>query len=203
MKTSLLSIFLLLFSSLIFGQEDTVTVIAIKANLRGTPNSQGIVVTTVNSGEKFELITRKGAWFLVQTPKYVGWIHGNAIRLETVEDLLKEVDEVLGRKPKQPNTNTPQKTTKPVTKGEPLFQKEYVGDYGNPTVHIKNDAGLTVTLIFGGVKYILLAGETKSITIEPGNYEYHASAPGVYPTSGVENYEAGYRYSWRFYITQY
>jgi len=60
-----------------------VTVITEEANLRGTPTSAGEILAVVEEGDRFRLIEKKGAWYLVQTPAYVGWLHGNTIRLET------------------------------------------------------------------------------------------------------------------------
>jgi uncharacterized protein YgiM (DUF1202 family) len=81
MKIFHLIIFLIIFSVAVFAQ--TVIVITDKANLRGTPNQEGIVVTEVSSGEEFDLIKQQGSWFLVQTPKYAGWLHGNTVKLGT------------------------------------------------------------------------------------------------------------------------
>ena len=62
--------------------QETVTVFISKAVLRGTPAANGEVVTTVKLHETLEVITRRGGWYLVQTPKHVGWINVSAIRLE-------------------------------------------------------------------------------------------------------------------------
>jgi hypothetical protein len=196
------------FLCLIFGVpvlcQEKVSVTAIKANLRGTPSSDGIIVTTVSQGEKFELIINKGAWYLVQTPKYVGWIHGNAISID-----YSELDAYINRQVREmglvqdsPN-QIPRKTNKPPTTNSSPFQEEYVGGNVNPTIEIKNEADRTVTLILGGAKFVIGAGRTQSITLEPGNYEYFASAPGVNSLSGIKAYKVGYNYSWVFYISRY
>lgn len=57
------------------------TVISEKANLRGTPSSKGHIVTTVDQGDALTILKVQGAWYLVETSDYVGWIHGNTIRL--------------------------------------------------------------------------------------------------------------------------
>lgn len=67
---------------------------------------------------------------------------------------------------------------------------------------LKNDADRRVTLVFGGVTYILESGQTISITVEAGNYEYKATAPRATPLSGVERYKVGHTYTWRFYISR-
>lgn len=55
-------------------------VISENANLRGTANQNGKVVTVLSSGTSVEVIKQSGAWFLVQSDTYVGWIHGNNIK---------------------------------------------------------------------------------------------------------------------------
>jgi uncharacterized protein YgiM (DUF1202 family) len=111
MKIFHLIILLIIFSVAVFAQ--TVIVITDKANLRGTPNQDGIVVTEVSLGEEFELIKQQGSWFLVQTPKYVGWLHGNTIKLGTtyragqLELIRGELQDVT---PKRKSTKT--KTSK-------------------------------------------------------------------------------------------
>lgn len=60
----------------------SVTVIVERANLRGTPSQNGAVVEEVAQDSVFELLKRRGAWFLVQTETYTGWLHGNTIRID-------------------------------------------------------------------------------------------------------------------------
>jgi hypothetical protein len=60
----------------------TATVIAVNANLRGTPSESGKVVQVVPQNTKLEVFKQKEAWFLVQAPEYVGWMHGNTIKLD-------------------------------------------------------------------------------------------------------------------------
>jgi hypothetical protein len=81
MKTLFAFAFSLLLFTSIHAQTRTVTVISEKANLRGTPSASGAVVEQVAKDEVFELIKSNGAWYLVQTPRFVGWINGNTIKL--------------------------------------------------------------------------------------------------------------------------
>lgn len=192
-----------------FAQE-TVTVISIKANLRGTPTTSGIVVTTVNKGENFGLIKEESPWFLVQTPTYVGWLHGNSIRKD--DNLLPEpsgTERTRMFPPYQaPVTSPPQDlainkvprtTTKPLTAGESPFKTEYVG-VDNTIIRITNSADRALNLTIGGVKYVIAKDDERTIEAEGGNYEYFASAPGVIPASGVKSFAKGYKYTWNFYI---
>lgn len=78
---------LLLSWNLIAQKSRYVTVISEKANLRGNPTTAGELLTVVEEGDRFRLIETRGAWYLVETPPYVGWLHGNTIRLETTAAL--------------------------------------------------------------------------------------------------------------------
>ncbi len=64
----------------VLGQTKAV-VIATNANLRGTPDGAGAVIAIVSATTTVEVYKQKGPWFLVQSPDYVGWIHGDTIRL--------------------------------------------------------------------------------------------------------------------------
>lgn len=66
----------------VWGQSSA-TVIAIKANLRGTPRAKGKIITTVKKDEAVEVISKNGAWYLVQTVDFVGWINGNSISMDS------------------------------------------------------------------------------------------------------------------------
>ena len=150
MKKISILLLILLFHIPVFCQ-DRVTIISIKANVRGTPDNQGIVVTTVDKDENFELIKQKGAWFLIQTPKYVGWIHGNSIEIDKNKtfDYQKEMDKILG------NANSekkpiPKTTAILETQGDSTFKEEYIGGY-TPEIQVKNDSTKTIKLIFGGI----------------------------------------------------
>ena len=64
----------------VWGQSSA-TVIATKANLRGTPSVRGKIVTTVKKDDTVDVISKRGAWYLVQTIDSVGWITGNSISI--------------------------------------------------------------------------------------------------------------------------
>jgi hypothetical protein len=180
---------------------EKVIVTAFRANLTGTPTSLGAVVTTVSKGERFDLIKEEGAWYLVQTPVYVGWLHRNTIEKEPaapVTDFDKLYDKYI-RQPEQPSR--PKTTTKPLSTGDTPFKSEYVGiDY--TIIRIVNNANRTLNLTFGGLKYVIPNGEERTIEADGGNYEFFASAPGVRSASGVKTFSKGYKYSWTFYIVR-
>lgn len=67
---------------------------------------------------------------------------------------------------------------------------------------IKNNSNKNATINVGSSSYKFKPHETRTIKdIKPGNYKIMASAPGVIPYVVIDNVEAGYEYSWEFYIT--
>lgn len=83
-KIMLFLVFTLTLSIVAYSQK--AKVIAENANLRGTPSGSGKVIDTVSQNTALEVIKQKGAWFLVQTTDYVGWINGNTIELTDTKD---------------------------------------------------------------------------------------------------------------------
>jgi hypothetical protein len=176
----------------VFGQE-TVSVIAIKANVRGTPSNNGKIVTTVTKNSTYELLKEKAPWYLIQTDDYAGWIHGNSISLESVDftALDKYIDDIT----------KPKTTSKPITGGDSPFQSEYMGGE-TTTIRVFNQTDRLLTLKFGGVTYSVKGGEDRLFEVDGGRYEYFASVPRAYPISGVKEFGKGYVFSWRFYIVR-
>jgi hypothetical protein len=189
MKNLAIAVLLLFTVSTTLAQESGV-VTAVKANLRGTPSTSGVVVTTINYGDTFELVKDKAPWYLVQTPTYVGWIHGSVFSFGTEPPAPD-----AAREPVVPMT-----TTKEVSGGS-YFETEYVGG-SQPSISVTNSTDRVLTFVFGGVKYTVTAGGSREIEVNEGRYEYTASVPGARPTGGVENFKRGVRYIKRFYITR-
>jgi len=94
-KLLFITSFIFAFSISVFAQ--SATVIGDKANLRGTPNEQGKVVNTVSRNTSIEVIKQSGVWFLVQTAEYVGWMHGNTIKLDSALTVQTVENVVLPR----------------------------------------------------------------------------------------------------------
>jgi hypothetical protein len=109
---------LLLLSVVATAQTRTVTVISEKANLRGTPSVNGEVVQEVSRDEVFELVTSKGPWFLVQTPRFVGWVHGNTIKLTPASP-------IIGESPPKSTATRPQKSSGSSSSGSDTYINTY------------------------------------------------------------------------------
>lgn len=75
------------------------TVIAENAKLRGTPSERGKVVSVLEQDTSVEVIKQRSAWFLVQSTDYVGWLHGNTIRLTSSS--VDKLNESLTTTPRQ------------------------------------------------------------------------------------------------------
>lgn len=67
-------------------------------------------------------------------------------------------------------------------------------------VKIFNNTRKTLTLKMNTELYYFSPYETKNISLNPGEYDFRASAPGVVPYIGTENLYSNQGYSWQFYI---
>ena len=115
MKKIVLVLGVLLATALTLSAQQ-VTVISEKSNLRGTPSSNGKVVSEVSLGQVFDVIKQAGGWFLVQTPDYVGWIHGNGLKLLVAEQPINVSSVAPEREPEPARplvTRTPPPTYTP------------------------------------------------------------------------------------------
>jgi uncharacterized protein YgiM (DUF1202 family) len=70
----------------------------------------------------------------------------------------------------------------------------------NPEIEIFNNTLLTLTLKLNSETYIFSSKQKRTITLNPGTYNYRASAPGVIPNIGTEFMESNMGYTWQFYI---
>jgi hypothetical protein len=72
----------------------------------------------------------------------------------------------------------------------------------NPEIEIFNNTSLTLTLKLNSEAYNFPPQQKRTLTINPGTYNYRASAPGVIPNIGTEYMESNMGYSWEFYIVR-
>ncbi len=86
-------------------------------------------------------------------------------------------------------------------KGEMFRPTKRVGyTYSPPTVNVKNNTNLTLTLVLNGTKYSFKPYGSQTITLQAITYDFRASAPGVIPLAGKKDFELGYDYDWEFRI---
>ena len=83
------------------------------------------------------------------------------------------------------------------------FQVESINQTSKTAeVTLKNDADVTATITFGSLKYKVGPKQSKTIKdLKPGRYKCTVSSPGIIPYVGTEKVEAGYVYTWSFYIS--
>jgi len=147
------------------------------AKVRREPSVKSESVGTLKKGAVVIVEEAKAPWYRISTDTIEGWVHGSSIVLLT-----------------------PTQTKKRTSSGPSPFESNYTGSE-DTEVTVYNDAGMSISLKFGGVRYSIPAGGTETISAKGGNYEYFASAAGVRPLSGVKTFRSGYSYSWRFYVS--
>ena len=78
--TKLLPLFVLILALSAYSQ--TATIISKNASLLGTPSETGKVVDVLSQDLEVAVLRQNGAWFLVQTSDFVGWVDSKAIRIK-------------------------------------------------------------------------------------------------------------------------
>jgi Bacterial SH3 domain len=73
------------FSGSVHGQ-DLATIIALNANLRGTPSANGKVVTVLTENSTVKVLLAQAPWYLIQSQDYAGWLHGNTLKLNDASE---------------------------------------------------------------------------------------------------------------------
>ena len=79
-RTLLIPALFLAFSVTCFAQQARLEVTGVKTSVHGVPNATAEVLTTVNRGEIYHVLSVSKGWYLIQTPKYVGWIEAPQVR---------------------------------------------------------------------------------------------------------------------------
>ena len=156
---------------------DIAFVTALKANIREEPNRTSAILKEVTRGEVLALVEREptGTWYhVIHVDSAVeGWIDQSVIVNKLTADRYNA----------------------------PKFQKEEGVVYENPAVKITNqEVNTDLNLRINGTLYVIKASTTRTITLEPGHYEYYGWSPGVRATIGKDDLTKGYTYSWSFFI---
>ncbi len=155
---------------------DVCFVIKKVVNLREEPSLESRVIRKLSEGEMLVLLSRfsRADWYNVihVTSGDEGWIHNSAIEIQ------------LTSKPARPSP----------------FSARDTGTYENPSVVVTNDSHRDLTLVVGTRRYSIPANSARTYSFPPGSYEYRASAPGVVPAMGTQEWEVGHEYTWRFWI---
>ncbi len=146
-------------------------------NFRETPASDGNLIRQLPPNSLLYILSRKQEnGYLevidIQTGK-VGWAYANAVSITK---------------------------TIPIEKGD-NFTESYTKGVVKSKVEIKNDTKLVITLQIAGTINQIKPNEVLSLHVSPGRHKYHASAMGVYPSSGYDDFKGAHTYTWKFYIS--
>lgn len=155
---------------------DAATVTKLNTVLRDQPS---------DTGEKVLVLNKKSVLALVDIEDTDGWL--NVIHVKSGKEgwvKAKHVSVTLSRTHYQ----------------KPIFAEEKIDDSTSPEIYLENASNKALTLKVGEERFEIPSNNSKTITITPGNYKYHASAPGVFPAIGKNDFRMGYRYSWKFWI---
>ncbi|MFZ4860295.1 MAG: hypothetical protein ACOYL3_28380 [Desulfuromonadaceae bacterium] len=155
---------------------DIATVTKLNTVLRDGPSEDG---------EKVLLLKKKAVLALVDRENIDGWL--NVIHIQTGKEgwiKAKHVSLALSKQPSRP----------------PVFNEQKIDEYSNPEIEIENASDKDLLLKVGQERFEIQKHTTKSVSILPSDYKYHASAPGVFPAIGKKDFLTGYRYTWKFWI---
>jgi len=85
---------------------------------------------------------------------------------------------------------------------EKIFQPSGKISSLNPEISITNQTDRELTLKLNNTNYSFNSNETRRFSVEPGNYDFVASCPGVIPYYGSDLLEKNILYTWTFYILE-
>ncbi|MCO6509774.1 MAG: SH3 domain-containing protein [Aridibacter famidurans] len=158
---------------------DMAYVVATKANMRAEPKLDGRILRQVERGEALALVERfkTGSWYrVIHVPSAdEGYIHESVVVLKLTANRY----------------NAP-----------PLSSQRVAGQT-DPSLEVTNlERETDLNLRINGALYVVRAGSTITMNLEPGEYEYYGWSPGVRPAIGKNNLTLGYKYSWTFRIVR-
>lgn len=167
-------------------------VISEQANLRGTPSTQGAVVARLAANQSLEIVKKRGPWYLVQSSDYVGWLHGNTIRLGTPDREIYEYPDDFGRPAPAsvPVDSPPQPTFRPRTAEEPVQTNAAPAETPSETSGTASRTYITGER--GGCYYINSNGNRTYVDRELCGSQPETSEPASVPSSGGSVTVRGY-----------
>jgi hypothetical protein len=175
MKKKVLLLFLILISNVIYSQSYLGTITK-QVNFRAGSNSSSNIISSLKP----------------QTQIFI-------ISLETENDYYNVIDIATDREGYVHKSYV--KVGKIVNKSnESVFSPTGQSSNYESEVKIFNNTRKTLTLKMNTELYYFSPYETKNISLNPGEYDFRASAPGVVPYIGTENLNSNQGYSWQFYI---
>jgi hypothetical protein len=158
---------------------DLAFVVAQRADIHEEPNTSSRVLKQVERGDALALIERKpvGTWYkVIEVDSAVeGWVDESLVVIKLTANRYNA----------------------------PPFEREDTGTKQNPELSVSNlEPSTDLNLRINGTLYVIRANSTRTLTLEPGRYEYYGWSPGVRPAIGGDDLRAGSRYTWTFRIVR-
>ena len=175
MKKKLLLLFFVLFSNVIYCQS-YLGIIIKQVNFREGSNSNDKIISSLKPQTQIFIIS------LETENNYYNIIDIASDREGYIHKSYVKVGKVVNKSNKSVFSPTGQLSN---------YESE---------VKIFNNTRKTLTLKMNTELYYFSPYETKNISLNPGEYDFRASAPGVIPYIGTENLNSNQGYSWQFYI---
>ena len=101
-------------------------------------------------------------------------------------------------KPAVERLNSVIESSQPPTKEDDGMPRIFREGFTKTEVNISNETDRVLTIVLGRGRYRIGAGRSQMVTLEPGSYNYRASAPGLVTIAGKRTFERGYSYTWSF-----
>jgi hypothetical protein len=157
---------------------DTAVVRVPLAALRESASSSARVLLEARQGTVLALVSREasGGFYRV-------------IEIESAKQGFVRAEDVEVRLTAQPRAASP-------------FQAQRVDDTSPPAVTVTNDSDLTMTLTLDADVHNIAPRSARTLTVRPGRLSYVATAPGVLPAIGTEEFAKGHAYTWRFWVSR-
>ena len=146
-------------------------------NFRTGPSTSNSRIKTLGQGTQiyvFSNSTKNGYYKAIDiATSQIGWVHKNYVRY------IESVD---------------------INESNAFQSTGYTSNY-NSEISIRNKSSYTIKLIVGDETYTISSYSTKIVNITPGRKYYIASAPGVIPASGYQNFQSNNGYEWEFWVS--
>jgi hypothetical protein len=144
--------------------------------LMDRPNADALRILTISERDILALLNREAT---------DGWL--NVIHVRSGKEGWVNRDDVHITLTKHPSP-------------PPVFSEENVGTDADPEVNVLNKTNRELTLKIGETHYTVRAGDSLKVSHSAGTWRFYASAPGVIPDFGTEDWGRGHRYEWTFWV---
>jgi len=145
-------------------------------NFRSNPSSNGTKLSTLPAKAIVYVYSNKSVNDYYKAidvmTSTIGWVHKNYV------EYIEDVD---------------------VSESGAFKSTGFILSYDSE-VSIRNTSSYTIKIALEDDVFTLTPNSTKKIKIKPGRKYYIATAPGVIPASGYENFKSNSGYEWEFWV---